>query len=250
MNMLALLAVLAAEPLRQIEPVELLTIPHILRTPVITSYAVAPDGKRLALHISILGTEAIWLIPGDGTPGASIPTTKGTADRDPDWSPDGRSLAFVSNRHGGFRLYVADEKGANAKLLVRQESEARYPRWSPDGSSIAFLSQVAETGWDLWLTPADGSADPKPITHVPLDEEDPWWSPDGTRISVTLGGGRHRSRRLGIVNVHNGEVSEPLPEGWQGDTFGARWSPDGKRLAFVSDEPGHKSIYLLTTPGG
>jgi len=124
MTKLALLAAIAAvsnagaEPLRQIEPIELLTIPHILRTPVISSFALAPDGKRIALHISVLGTEAIWLLPGDGTPGASIPTTKGTADRDPAWSPDGRALAFVSNRHGGWRLYVADENGANARLLV------------------------------------------------------------------------------------------------------------------------------------
>src|SRR5262245_4385249 len=164
MMTLALLAVLAAEPFRQIEPVELLTIPHILRTPVISSFALAPDGKRIALHISVLGTEAIWLIPGDGTPGASIPTTKGTADRDPAWSPDGRSLVFVSNRHQGFRLYVADEKGANARLLVRQESEAKLPRWSPDGSKIAFLSRAeASTGWDLWVALADGSAEPKQI---------------------------------------------------------------------------------------
>jgi dipeptidyl aminopeptidase/acylaminoacyl peptidase len=251
MKTLALLAVLALEPFRQIEPVELLTIPHILRTPVISSYALAPDGKRIALQISILGTEAIWLVPGDGTPGTSIPTTKGTADRDPAWSPAGRSLVFVSNRHRGFRLYIADEKGANARLLVRQENEAKNPRWSPDGSSIAFLSRaVGDTGWDLWLTPADGSADPRQVTRVPLDEEDPRWSPDGSRISVSFGGGRHLNRRIGIVQVQSAEIREPLPENWDGDSYGARWSPDGKRLVFVSDQAGHKTIYLLSVDGG
>jgi len=257
MTKLALLAAIAAvsnagaEPLRQIEPNELLTIPHILRTPVISSFALAPDGKRIALHISVLGTEAIWLLPGDGTPGASIPTTKGTADRDPAWSPDGHALAFVSNRHRGFRMYVADEKGANARLLVRQENEAKEPRWSPDGSTIAYLSRAdGESGWDLWLTPADGSTDPKQLTRVPFDEEDPCWSPDGEHIAVSLGGGRHLTRRIGIVATRSGEVSEPLPDDWGADSFGVRWSHDGKKTVFVSDEPGHKTVYLLSTHGG
>lgn len=257
MTKLALLVAIAAvsnagaEPLRQIEPNELLTIPHILRTPVISSFALAPDGKRIALHISVLGTEAIWLLPGDGTPGASIPTTKGTADRDPAWSPDGHALAFVSNRHRGFRLYVADEKGANARLLVRQENEVKQPRWSPDGSAIAYLSRAdGDSGWDLWLTPADGSTDPKQLTRVPFDEEDPRWSPDGEHIAVSLGGGRHLTRRIGIVTVRSGEISEPLPDDWGADSFGVRWSHDGKKTVFVSDEPGHMTVYLLSTHGG
>ncbi len=241
---------LGAQPIEQLEPDKLLTIPHILRTPVISSFALAPDGKRVAIHMAILGTEKIWLLPGDGTAGAAIPTTRGTADRYPAWSPDGRSLAFASNRHGGFRLYIADEKGRNARLLVRQESEAMLPRWSPDGSMIAFLSRGGESGWDLWLAPVDGAAEPRPLTRLPFDEEDPRWSPDGARIAVTLGGGRHQTRRLGIVNVKTGEIEEPLPKNWEGDSFGGRFSPDGTRLAFVSDHPGRKTVYLLPMRGG
>lgn len=257
MTKLALLTVLlaaslaSAEPVPQIEPDKLLSIPHILRTPVISSYALAPDGKRLALQISVLGMEAIWLMPGDGTGGASVSTTKGTADRDPAWSPNGRALAFVSNRHGGWRLYVADENGANARLLVRQESEARQPRWSPDGSTIAYLSRSeGDSGWDLWVTSADGHGVPKQLTHAPLDEEDPRWSSDGERIAISFGGGRHRSRRIAIVTIRSGEITEPLPETWQGDSFSPRWSPDGKRMVFVSDEPDRKSLYLISSSGG
>ena len=253
MTKLALLAVIAgvsnagAEPLQQIEPSQLLTIPHILRTPLISTFALAPDGKRIALHISVLGTEAIWLLPGDGSAGGPIPTTKGTADRDPAWSPDGHKLAFASNRNRGFRLYVADENGANARLLVRQENEAKQPRWSPDGAAIAYLSHAeGETGWDLWVTSADGRTDPRHLTQVADDEEDPRWSPDGERLALSLGGGRHRSRRIGIVNVRSGEISEPLAKDWEADSFGARWAPDGKRIAFVSDKHGQKSVYLLS----
>jgi dipeptidyl aminopeptidase/acylaminoacyl peptidase len=257
MTQLALLAVLAglsgvsAVPAHQIEPDKLLSIPHILRTPVISSYALAPDGKKLALQISVVGMEAIWLLPGDGTAGGAIPTTRGTADRDPAWSPDGKALAFTSNRHGSWRLYVADEAGANARLLVRQESEARQPRWSPDGSAIAYLSKSnGESGWDLWVTSADGHGEPKQLTRAPFDEEDPRWSPDGERIAISLGGGHHRSRRVAFVSVRSGEITELLPEDWRGDCFSPRWFPDGKRMVIVSDEPGRKSLFVLSIPGG
>jgi len=239
------------EPGRQIEPKELLSIPYILRTPVISNFTLAPDGKRIALNLSVLGTESIWLLPGDGTSGSPVPTTQGTADRDPIWSPDGRALAFVSHRHRSFRLYIADEKGLSPRLLVRQENEAKQPRWSPDGSAISYLSQaVGDTGWDLWVTAVDGRTQPRELTHLPLDEDDARWSPDGERISVSLGGGRHGARRIGIVTVRSGEVQEPLPSDWKGDSFEARWSSDGKKLAFVSDESGQKAIYLLSLPNG
>jgi dipeptidyl aminopeptidase/acylaminoacyl peptidase len=85
---------------------------------------------------------------------------------------------------------------------------------------------------------------------VPFDEEDPRWSPDGEHIAVSLGGGRHLTRRIGIVTVRSGEISEPLPDDWGGDSFGVRWSHDGKKTVFVSDEPGQMTVYILSTHGG
>ncbi|MGH9334428.1 MAG: TolB family protein, partial [Vicinamibacteria bacterium] len=171
----------ASPPLRaQLEPEELLTIPHILRTPLIAAFALAPDGKQVALSISVLGKETIWLIPGDGTAGGPIATSKGTADRDPDWSPEGSSLSFVSNRDLGWKLYVADAKGANARVLTANDGDVKQPRWSPDGKWIAYLSRAisGESGWDLWVVSSDGTGTPRQLTSEPLDEEDPRWSPD------------------------------------------------------------------------
>jgi dipeptidyl aminopeptidase/acylaminoacyl peptidase len=234
-----------------IEPNQLLDIPYVLRTPAVSSFALAADGKSLALHIAVLGNESTWLQPGDGSKGFFVPTPKGTADRDPSWSPDGRNLAFVANRQRGFRLYVTDEKGGGERLLIRQQNEAKQPRWSPDGSSIAYLSKSnAETDWDLWVTPADGKTEPRQLTREPFDEEDPRWSPDGARIAMSFGGGRHRERRIGIVDVRTGVVTEVLPTDWKADSYGARWSPDGNKIAFLSDHDGYKTIYLTLPSGG
>jgi dipeptidyl aminopeptidase/acylaminoacyl peptidase len=234
-----------------ISPDELLSIPHILRTPVLSRFDVAPDGKRVALDLSVLGKETVWLLPEAGKGGAPVETEKGFSEKDASWSPDGNSIAFASNRSGGWHLFVADESGAQVRELTSPGIEDRSPRWSPDGNRIAFLSRSdgSDTGMDLWVVGADGSG-AKRLTERPLDEEDPRWSPDGRRIALTLDGGFHRNRRIGIVDTATGELAEVLPDDWNGDSFSPRWFPDGEKLAFVSDESRRKSIYVVPAGGG
>jgi dipeptidyl aminopeptidase/acylaminoacyl peptidase len=251
MKVLFFALALAGGPPAQIEPDELLTIPHILRTALVSGFALAPDGKRVALDISVVGRESIWIVPGDGTAGAPLTTRRGVGLRDGDWSPDGRALAFVSNRDGAWNLSVSDDKGLGARRLASHAGEDRDPRWSPDGKTIAYLSrgERAETGWDLWVIPSAGG-DGKRLTDRTFDEGDPRWSPDGTRIAITLDGGRHGPRRIGVVAIDGGAMVEILPENWKGDSFSPRWSPDGKSIAFVSDERGRKSIFGVPAAGG
>jgi dipeptidyl aminopeptidase/acylaminoacyl peptidase len=252
MKALLLALAVASVPPAQTEPDELLTIPHILRTPLVSGFAVAPDGKRAALDLSVVGRETIWIVPGDGAAGAPLDTRRGVGTRDADWSPDGKALAFVSNRGGSWNLSVSDEKGQDARQLASHPGEDRDPRWSPDGKSIAYLSrrESGKTGWDLWVSPASGGGEPRQLTERPFDEADPRWSPDGKKIAVTLGGGRHQARRIGVVAIEGGELFEILPPEWKGDSFSPRWSPDGRTLAFVSDERGKKSIFGVPAAGG
>ncbi len=237
--------------LLQIQPDQLLTIPHILRTPVISDFAVAPDGKQVAVSMSVLGKETIWFAPGNGEAGHVIATSTGIAEREVDWSPSGDAIAFASGRRGDWHIYVSDPNGENPRRLTRHAGQDRRPRFSPDGKHIAFLAARAdaETGWDLWTIPARGG-EARALSEEPFDEEDPRWSPDGKRIAVTLDAGHHADRRIGIVTVETGELHRPLPESFGGDAFGARWSPDGSHLVFVSEEPGRKSIFWVPPQGG
>ena len=60
-------------------------------------------------------------------------------DEDPDWSPDGTKIAFVSNRNDGvYQIYVMDADGSNQRRLTDGPREKREPDWSPDGGKIAF----------------------------------------------------------------------------------------------------------------
>jgi dipeptidyl aminopeptidase/acylaminoacyl peptidase len=239
-----------------IEPDASLSIPHILKTPIISDFAVAPDGRRVALSLSFVGRQTIWVSQGDDeSPGEVIASSRGSAERQVDWSPDGDKLAFLARRAGHWYLTIADLDGENARQLTRHGGNDARPRWSPDGKSLAYLSSGVgggdgsdDTGWDLWVYPVDGDG-ARRLTEHPHDEETPEWSPDGKHLAVTFNGGRHLNRRIGVVPVEGGALRDLLPEAWTGDSFDPSWSPNGERVAFVSDEGGRKAIYVVPVSG-
>ena len=228
-------------------PDELLSIPHILKTPIVSDFAVAPDGGTVALSLSALGKQTIWMMPKGDMAGAPIATSRGMGERDVDWSPDGERIAFVGSRADLWHVFVSDPKGERARQVTRHRGQDRWPRWSPDGTRLAYLSQrvATETGWDLWVTSLS-EGKPRQLTEHPFDEADHRWSPDGKRIALTFRAGRHVNRSVGVVDVESGELINLLPTDWTGDSFGPRWSPDGKQISFVSDEQGMKNIYVVT----
>ncbi len=252
---LASRAALAQDPIELIYPEELLTIPHILKTPVISDFAVAPDGETVMLSLSGIGKQTLWMMPKGDPAGSPIATSRGMGERDIDWSPDGKRIAFIGSRADQWHIFISDPKGENARQVTRHRGQDRKPRWSPDGSHIAFSSErvASETGWDLWVTTvAEGRA--RQLTEHPFDEVDHRWSPDGARLALTFRAGRHVERAVGVVRLEDSELDidiiSLLPDDWRGDSFGPRWSPDGARIAFVSDAAGRKAIYVVSSNRG
>lgn len=76
--------------------------------------------------------------------------------RRPSFSPDGRHLAFVSNRDGGNRIWVSAPDGSNARSLEVYSLNYSTPAWSPDGKRIAFAAMTEENGPDLFTVLVDG----------------------------------------------------------------------------------------------
>jgi Tol biopolymer transport system component len=126
----------------------------------------------------------LYLIDADGgnlTPIGSVPG----GDFDPDWSPDGKSIAFTSRRSGQMEIFVVDAEDLSSFTQVtkgEKDVESRHPAWSPNGKQIAYV--VKRFGvYQIWLMNADGS-DQKQIVRSGVAYTDylPTWSPKGDLI--------------------------------------------------------------------
>jgi len=124
-------------------------------------------------------------IPGNGAPRiltAPAPVVASTRnEHSPQFSPDGRRMAFESDRSGYREIWVSSSDGSNAvQLTTFQASYTGSPRWSPDGQRIVFESLVSTNG-DIYVVSGDGGA-PERLTTEPSANGRPSWSQDGRWI--------------------------------------------------------------------
>jgi Tol biopolymer transport system component len=221
--------------------------------------AWAPDGRRIAF-VSFrdtlagkwgLGNGAVYVMPFDPASGqageARRVTDDGGSEGWPTWSPDGRRIAFQSNRSGNWDIWMINADGTGLAQLTRHPADDRFACWSPDGTKIAFTSQRSGTQdvWVLDVQAALSSGDDSGainLTNSPSDDRYPFWSPDGKQLTFN-------SRRDGNYEIYimNSDGSHPRnvsnsPKSAEGL---ADWSPDGTRLVFYSDRSGNKEVYLL-----
>jgi serine/threonine-protein kinase len=141
-----------------------------------------PDGRRIAVSIAEASSD-IWLY--DIARASLFPATSGSTSAYPIWSPDGKKLAFQSDRAGPQNVFwqPADGSGAAERLTTSQLLEVPSS-WSPDGQRIAFQEGSPETRNDIWTV---GVADRKaqPFLKTPANEAAPRFSPDGQWIAYS-----------------------------------------------------------------
>ncbi len=167
---------------------------------------------------------------------------------DPAFSPDGRRIAFASDRGDGFdfNIYVMASDGSNVTRLTGGPGGEVHPRWSPDGGKIGFTTEGSE-GFAVSVMNADGTCAntvrKKAGGYIDLND----WSPDGERMAI----GVDRSSSGGEIDIYamdtDGKHLRQLTD-TPGDDSGARWSPDGEKVLFGSNRKGG-SIYRMDPDG-
>ena len=118
--------------------------------------------------------------------GYFVQLTRGKAfDANPEWSPDGKRIAFDSNRGTSspddHDIFVVNQDGSGLKRLTSGKSNDQAPTWSPDGTKLAFFSNRSGND-DIWVMNGSGGGLTQ-LTTVAQTDWDPEWSPDGSKIA-------------------------------------------------------------------
>jgi Tol biopolymer transport system component len=156
-------------------------------------------------------------------------------DANPTWSPDGRKIAFVSDRTGSAEIYVMNADGSGQRRLTRHAKPGGLA-WSPDGRMLAFGSHARGGPRDVYVMNSDGTGLLN-LTPGPGGGEALSWSPDSRKIGFRSL--RDGSGEIYVVNVDGTGLRRltrltrsPVSSGWT--TFsGPTWSPDGRKILFV-----------------
>lgn len=209
----------------------------------------------------------IHLARADGTYLQQL-TTQGNSNTCPAFSPDGKRIAFCSNRGGKDELYLMNRDGSDQRRLTDAISGCSCTFesplvWSPDGQWIGLLAPgegSKDPGMnDLFAVRADGSAALN-LTGAP--QRFTGWTWDTNSQSILFGGQRDGKQDIYRVSLASRQVaplatrpqsmpSASTPEGSQPITAApAGWSPDGKLLLYVAGGQGWADIYALPDSGG
>ena len=252
---------------------ETLTIEKAMQVREPSDLQFSPDGKRLALvlqePVANKGSQRhIWVFDVE-TRDLRQWTYSAKSEQSPRWSPDGRTLAFLSDRDETTQIFLMPANGGEAMKLTSAKNAVETLRWSPDGKHIAFLAPDPRTDAEekkqrdqddarvidgerkpvrAWTVDVASKA-VRPVTSAPWMLRDIEWMPDGTRL-VAIATDRpeveRHTERLFSVSLDTGKLQEILAP--KGPFQRAQVAPGGGAVGFVSspgDGPTAQDLFVL-----
>ena len=215
-----------------------MTIDDLLAVKGVSEPAFSPDGALVVYVVSELDratdktTSSLWLVPRAGGEPKRLTTTSG-ANNHPRFSPDGKSIAFLSNRGGTSQVWLLPLAGGEPRALTHLPIDVAGPVWSPRGDKIAISAEVYPG-----LTPEETAAKDRDkeatkskariYDRLMIRHWDAW--DEGKRshlfvVDAATGAARDLTPKLPVN-------TPPAPFGGSSDYA---WSPDGRELAFTAE---------------
>ena len=176
-------------------------------------------------------------------------TDDGGMDINGMWSPDGKYIAWVSNKGGSYQIWLMDNDGRNKRQVTQGSALHGWQEWSPDGTRLVYWEHNETTGKSAIRTSKPDGSDIVTIVESSEALDRPVWRPDGKHIAY---GGQTGGNWDIWVASSDGKASYRLTSGADMET-NPKWSPDGARLAYkmapIGDYPLTRE-YFMTFPNG
>jgi dipeptidyl aminopeptidase/acylaminoacyl peptidase len=225
----------------------------------VSAASLSPDGQQVAYVRTVINPQknrretAIWLVATDGHSTPRRLTAEDFNSNLPRWNDDGTSLAFLSNRSsertesGGVtgenrrsQIWVLSMNGGEAQVVSHLKNGVESFQWSPDGKHFVAVSR---TGPSDAIVPGSRRSDVRHYNHISYKFNDTGWYDD-------------RRSHLWVIDGATGKDTQ-ITSGDDWNDTDPQWSPDGSRIAFVSDRTGaeydggfNKDIWVISAQGG
>jgi dipeptidyl aminopeptidase/acylaminoacyl peptidase len=216
---------------------------------------LSPDGEAAAYVLTTIDQKknrresSVWLVRADGSALPRRLSAEGFTSNSPRWSPDGKTLAMLSTRNldgaagetAKAQIYLLPmTSGGEAVALTKLKNSVQSFQWSPDGGRIVAVSSSGPTDG---IAAADRKSDVRHYAHIQYKFNDTGWYDD-------------KRRHLWVVTVPGGEAKQ-ITDGQDWNDTDPQWSPDGSRIAFVSDRTGkayddseNTDVWVIPAIGG
>ena len=206
------------------------TRPHYVKAAEqILNAGISPTGARAAFEAH----GEILTAPAEKGDIRNLTRTPGVEDRNPAWSPDGKSIAYFSDESGEYALHIVDQTGLGAVKKINLGNPPSFfynPLWSPDSKKIAYTDKRL----NLWYVEVEKGTPVKVTTELfedPSSAMNPAWSPDSKWLTYTKFLKNHL-HTVFVYSVENGKESQ-ITDGTADSRF-PEFDKNGKTLYFAS----------------